>query len=70
MLLYKLNFFQGVVKHLQFQSKELETYTEQLEKVLQRYIQRIQWLLSGIGVHPFFYKAQLKHMLNILVYYF
>ncbi|XP_049647607.1 von Willebrand factor A domain-containing protein 3A isoform X1 [Accipiter gentilis] len=37
----------GVVKHLQFQSKELETYTEQLEKVLQRYIQRIQWLLSG-----------------------
>ncbi|XP_053936643.1 von Willebrand factor A domain-containing protein 3A [Cuculus canorus] len=37
----------GVVKHLQFQSKELEVYTEQLEKVLQRYIQRIQWLLSG-----------------------
>ncbi|XP_064318034.1 von Willebrand factor A domain-containing protein 3A, partial [Phalacrocorax carbo] len=37
----------GVVKHLQFQSKELEMYTEQLEKVLQRYIQRIQWLLSG-----------------------
>ncbi|KFP88167.1 von Willebrand factor A domain-containing protein 3A, partial [Apaloderma vittatum] len=37
----------GVVKHLQFQSKELETYTEQLKKVLQRYIRRIQWLLSG-----------------------
>ncbi|KFO84765.1 von Willebrand factor A domain-containing protein 3A, partial [Buceros rhinoceros silvestris] len=37
----------GVVKHLQFQSKELEIYSEQLEKVLQRYIQRIQWLLSG-----------------------
>ncbi|XP_054699454.1 von Willebrand factor A domain-containing protein 3A isoform X2 [Grus americana] len=37
----------GVVKHLQFQSKELEMYTEQLEKVLQRYIKRIQWLLSG-----------------------
>ncbi|KFQ29752.1 von Willebrand factor A domain-containing protein 3A, partial [Mesitornis unicolor] len=37
----------GVVKHLQFQSKELEIYIEQLEKVLQRYIQRIQWLLSG-----------------------
>ncbi|XP_075292454.1 von Willebrand factor A domain-containing protein 3A [Opisthocomus hoazin] len=37
----------GVVKHLQFQSKELEIYTEQLEKVLQRYIRRIQWLLSG-----------------------
>ncbi|KFP63031.1 von Willebrand factor A domain-containing protein 3A, partial [Cariama cristata] len=37
----------GVVKHLQFQPKELEIYTEQLQKVLQRYIQRIQWLLSG-----------------------
>lgn len=49
------------MKHLQFQSKELEIYTEQLEKVLQRYIQRIQWLLSGIGVHLFFYKAQLIH---------
>ncbi|XP_010018082.1 PREDICTED: von Willebrand factor A domain-containing protein 3A [Nestor notabilis] len=37
----------GVVKHLQFQPKELEIYTEQLEKVLRRYIERIQWLLSG-----------------------
>ncbi|KAM6121549.1 von Willebrand factor A domain-containing protein 3A [Phoenicopterus ruber ruber] len=37
----------GVVKHLQFQPKELEMYTEQLEKALQRYIGRIQWLLSG-----------------------
>ncbi|XP_053327974.1 von Willebrand factor A domain-containing protein 3A [Spea bombifrons] len=37
----------GVVKHLQFQPKELEDYTEQAEKVLRRYIQRMQWLLSG-----------------------
>ncbi|XP_063027952.1 von Willebrand factor A domain-containing protein 3A isoform X3 [Melospiza melodia melodia] len=37
----------GVVKHLQFQPRELESYREQLEKVLQRYIQRVQWLLSG-----------------------
>ncbi|XP_027665828.2 von Willebrand factor A domain-containing protein 3A [Falco rusticolus] len=37
----------GVVKHLQVQPKELEIYTEQLEKVLQRYVERIQWLLSG-----------------------
>ncbi|XP_071300191.1 von Willebrand factor A domain-containing protein 3A isoform X4 [Agelaius tricolor] len=37
----------GVVKHLQFQPRELETYREQLEKVLQRYTQRVQWLLSG-----------------------
>lgn len=37
----------GVVKHLQFQPKELEEYIEQLEKVLKRYIKRLQWLLSG-----------------------
>ncbi|XP_053551113.1 von Willebrand factor A domain-containing protein 3A [Bombina bombina] len=37
----------GVVKHLQFQPKELAEYIEQLEKVLRRYIQRMQWLLSG-----------------------
>ncbi|KAM3916063.1 von Willebrand factor A domain-containing protein 3A [Leptodactylus fuscus] len=37
----------GVVRHLQFQPKELEEYIEQLEKALTRYIQRLQWLLSG-----------------------
>nr|XP_033770680.1 von Willebrand factor A domain-containing protein 3A isoform X2 [Geotrypetes seraphini] len=37
----------GVVKHLQFQPKELEEYIEQIEKLLRRYIQRMQWLLSG-----------------------
>ncbi|XP_052535364.1 von Willebrand factor A domain-containing protein 3A-like isoform X1 [Tympanuchus pallidicinctus] len=37
----------GVVRHLQVQSKELEIYIEQMEKVLLRYLQRIQWLLSG-----------------------
>ncbi|XP_075686339.1 von Willebrand factor A domain-containing protein 3A isoform X3 [Rhinoderma darwinii] len=37
----------GVVKHLQFQPRELEEYIEQLEKTLKRYIQRLQWLLSG-----------------------
>lgn len=59
------------MKHLQFQPEELEMYTEQLEKVLQRYIERIQWLLSGIGVHLFYYKEQLKHTyLLFFVYYF
>ncbi|XP_019368393.1 PREDICTED: von Willebrand factor A domain-containing protein 3A isoform X2 [Gavialis gangeticus] len=37
----------GTVKHLQLQPKELEEYVEQLERVLWRYVQRIQWLLSG-----------------------
>ncbi|KAM7039080.1 von Willebrand factor A domain-containing protein 3A isoform 3-T4 [Acridotheres tristis] len=37
----------GVVKHLQFHPKELKSYTEQLGNVLQRYVQRVQWLLSG-----------------------
>ncbi|KAG2455291.1 VWA3A protein, partial [Polypterus senegalus] len=37
----------GVVKHLQFQPQELEAYIEQLERVIRRYAQRMQWLLSG-----------------------
>ncbi|XP_069066394.1 von Willebrand factor A domain-containing protein 3A [Pleurodeles waltl] len=37
----------GVVRHLQFQPKELEEYIEQVERVLRRYLQRMQWLLSG-----------------------
>ncbi|EMP34967.1 von Willebrand factor A domain-containing protein 3A [Chelonia mydas] len=37
----------GIVKHLQFQPKELEDYVEQMERVLCCYIRRIQWLLSG-----------------------
>ncbi|XP_065268480.1 von Willebrand factor A domain-containing protein 3A [Emys orbicularis] len=37
----------GIVKHLQFQPKELEAYVEQMERVLRCYIRRIQWLLSG-----------------------
>ncbi|XP_032657999.1 von Willebrand factor A domain-containing protein 3A isoform X7 [Chelonoidis abingdonii] len=37
----------GIVKHVQFQPKELEDYVEQMERVLCCYIRRIQWLLSG-----------------------
>ncbi|XP_067859637.1 von Willebrand factor A domain-containing protein 3A isoform X2 [Heptranchias perlo] len=37
----------GVVKHLQLQPRELEEYIEQVERVLRRYLQRLQWLLSG-----------------------
>uniref|UniRef100_A0A8D0GIN4 von Willebrand factor A domain containing 3A n=1 Tax=Sphenodon punctatus TaxID=8508 RepID=A0A8D0GIN4_SPHPU len=37
----------GIVKHLQFQPKELEDYIDQMERVLRRYLRRIQWLLSG-----------------------
>ncbi|XP_067912738.1 von Willebrand factor A domain-containing protein 3A isoform X2 [Heterodontus francisci] len=37
----------GVVKHLQLRPHELEEYIEQVERVLCRYLQRLQWLLSG-----------------------
>nr|XP_060642624.1 von Willebrand factor A domain-containing protein 3A [Anolis sagrei ordinatus] len=37
----------GIVKHLQVQLKDLEDYIEQMEKVLRRYVRRLQWLLSG-----------------------
>ncbi|XP_020370555.2 von Willebrand factor A domain-containing protein 3A [Rhincodon typus] len=37
----------GVMKHLQLQLHELEEYIEQMEQTLSRYLQRLQWLLSG-----------------------
>lgn len=37
----------GTVKHLQLKPGELKEYQEQCEKVLKRYIKRLQWLLSG-----------------------
>eukprot|EP00112_Aurelia_sp_Birch-Aquarium-sp1_P014285 Seg3076.2 transcript_id=Seg3076.2/GoldUCD/mRNA.D3Y31 product="von Willebrand factor A domain-containing protein 3A" protein_id=Seg3076.2/GoldUCD/D3Y31 len=37
----------GVTKHLHLQPKELEEYEDKLEVVLQRYVKRLQWLLSG-----------------------
>ena len=39
--------FQGVVKHLHLLPHELEDYEEQVEKVMRRYVNRLQWLLSG-----------------------
>lgn len=39
--------FQGVVKHLHLLPHELEDYEDQVEKVLRRYVRRLQWLLSG-----------------------
>ncbi|MBN3311555.1 VWA3A protein, partial [Atractosteus spatula] len=37
----------GVVRHLQFTARELEEYSARLERVLRRYVQRMQWLLAG-----------------------
>ena len=37
----------GTVRHLQLRPGELKEYQEQLEKVIKRYIKRLQWLLSG-----------------------
>ncbi|XP_078095955.1 von Willebrand factor A domain-containing protein 3A [Mustelus asterias] len=37
----------GAVKHLQLHLHELDEYIEQMERVLCRYLQRLQWLLSG-----------------------
>lgn len=38
----------GTVKHLQLLPHELEDYEKQVEKVLKRYLKRLQWLLSGM----------------------
>lgn len=37
----------GTVRHLQLKKGELSSYTDQCEKVLKRYVKRLQWLLSG-----------------------
>jgi von Willebrand factor A domain-containing protein 3 len=37
----------GTIKHLQLKNGELKTYADQCEKLLKRYIKRLQWLLSG-----------------------
>ncbi|KAL4240557.1 Von Willebrand factor A [Mactra antiquata] len=37
----------GTVKHLQLMPHELEDYEKQVEKILKRYLKRLQWLLSG-----------------------
>ena len=35
------------MKHLQLTSRELEEYEEEIEKVMKRYVKRLQWLMSG-----------------------
>ena len=37
----------GTQKYLQLRPNELIEYESQVEKVLERYIKRLQWLLSG-----------------------
>jgi len=37
----------GTVRHLQLKPGELLEYQDQCEKVLKRYVKRLQWLLSG-----------------------
>ncbi|XP_048967263.1 von Willebrand factor A domain-containing protein 3A isoform X2 [Canis lupus dingo] len=37
----------GRVRHIQWMPREIEVYITCLEKVMKRYVQRLQWLLSG-----------------------
>ncbi|XP_062036353.1 von Willebrand factor A domain-containing protein 3A isoform X4 [Lepus europaeus] len=37
----------GVVRHIQWTLREMEAYISCLEKLMRRYVQRLQWLLSG-----------------------
>lgn len=37
----------GTVKYLQLRPSELQEYEAQVERVLDRYIKRLQWLLAG-----------------------
>lgn len=35
------------MKHLHLTLRELEEYEEEIEKVMKRYVKRLQWLMSG-----------------------
>jgi hypothetical protein len=35
------------MKHLHLTSRELEEYEAEIEKVMKRYVKRLQWLMSG-----------------------
>ncbi|KAF3814206.1 hypothetical protein GH733_017822 [Mirounga leonina] len=37
----------GIVRHIQWTPREMEAYITCLEKVMRRYVQRLQWLLSA-----------------------
>ncbi|XP_048575749.1 von Willebrand factor A domain-containing protein 3A isoform X2 [Nematostella vectensis] len=37
----------GVVKHLHLLPHELDDYEEQVQRVMRRYVKRLQWLMSG-----------------------
>ncbi|KAM4829676.1 von Willebrand factor A domain-containing protein 3A [Thomomys bottae] len=37
----------GVVRHLWWTLREMETYISSMEMLIRRYVQRLQWLLSG-----------------------
>uniref|UniRef100_A0A8C5L8C2 von Willebrand factor A domain containing 3A n=1 Tax=Jaculus jaculus TaxID=51337 RepID=A0A8C5L8C2_JACJA len=37
----------GVVRHIRWTLQEMEAYITCMEKVMRRYVQRLQWLLSG-----------------------
>nr|XP_012645566.1 von Willebrand factor A domain-containing protein 3A isoform X1 [Microcebus murinus]XP_012645567.1 von Willebrand factor A domain-containing protein 3A isoform X1 [Microcebus murinus]XP_012645568.1 von Willebrand factor A domain-containing protein 3A isoform X1 [Microcebus murinus] len=37
----------GVVRHIRWTPRDMELYVRCVEKVMKRYIQRLQWLLSG-----------------------
>lgn len=38
---------QGTVRHIQWTPREADAYITCLQKVMRRYVERLQWLLSG-----------------------
>ena len=58
----------GTLKHLQLLPHELRQYEEQLQQVVTRYLQRLQWLLSGKNRNSDIY--WLSETLSYFVYIF
>lgn len=57
----------GSIKHLQLLPHELKEYEAQVEKVLKRYLKRLQWLLSGRDPKIIsFYDESFGHFIHYL----
>ena len=42
-----LALIQGTVRHIECTPREIEEYIAHLDKLMRRYVQRLQWMLSG-----------------------
>ena len=58
----------GTLRHLLLTPVQLEEYQLQLQHVLTRYLQRLQWLLSGLSASTYWTASHVKSKLCIAIH--